>query len=186
LTKALEILVRDAEKPVTIKTLDGTKLSWDFDFVTDSTRTINNPITGKYEKYKVYKKTNDPREKERVKRWKRHVGSFLPNLIHSIDGAIMRIFITKMYEKRKYIISHSHDSVLLHPNYVKTFYEIVAEVYKDEKMLSLADDLVFNVFQNHVGSDYKEKLEKIREEFHSYGDTLILDFNPLDMYKLKI
>lgn len=120
------------------------------------------------------------------------IRSFLPGLIHSVDASIMRIFINKMYEKtgKECILQHVHDAVLLHPNYVEDFYNIVEEVYKKEKRLH---NVLTNSFINNslllMSEENKNKLIDIyRNIFLKNKDSFIIEeikIKPRSLYSFE-
>ncbi len=93
------------------------------------------------------------------------IRSFLPGLIHSVDAAIMRIIINKLYEKTsgKCLIQHVHDAILIHPNYVNIFYQIVEIIYNEEKVL---DDILKKSFLNvNIPTMREECVKKVLNIF---------------------
>ena len=108
----------------------------------------------------------EPTQKSKTKITGNHLQSFRPNLMHSIDGSIMRFFISEFFKKTKgQRLNHLHDCVMLHPNGVGIFYELVEELYCDPKMLSLANDLVFKRFKRDTVGPPRHKIEEIQQIF---------------------
>jgi hypothetical protein len=95
------------------------------------------------------------------------IRTFLPGLIHSIDAAVMRIIINKLYEKtyRKCLIQHIHDAILIHPNYVYTFHHIINKLYNEEKLLdNLLKKCILNV---NLPSMRSESIKKVLEIYNT-------------------
>jgi len=96
--------------------------------------------------------------------------------LHSIDAAVMRIIINKLYEKtnRKCLIQHIHDAILIHPNYVYTFYHIINKIYNEEKLLdNLLKKCILNVNLPSMRSEsIKKVLEIYNTVFENSNDNL--------------
>lgn len=175
------------ENAVNIKTLDGCNLSWDFDPVDLFNKTYYNPVIGKAISYKIYKE--NPRSALAVEgRLKSLERSLFPNLIHSIDAAIMRIIITRVYDSSKYRINHLHDCVLIHPNYVDVFYDVVSDIYTEDTLTRLASKLFFEPMTEGLASDLCDEIKKIQKGFEDNMDTIDVTkdkFEPRNMYVLE-
>lgn len=143
LNEAITILVKQ-NLPAKIETLDRCILFWDFADTVELKRSVYNPVSGCHEQIKVKIDTKNT-DKKSNKRIARHKRSFRPNLIHSINAAIMRIFLQEFNKKTKRRLNHLHDCVMLHPNDVDVFFDIVTEVYCRPNMRTLAKDLFFLV-----------------------------------------
>lgn len=129
--------------PVKIETFDGWILSWDFANTTEIKRSFYNPISGNHEQVKLHLNSGQS-DNESNTIFNKHRLSFRPNLIHSMDAAIMRLFLQKFFKKTRRRLNHLHDCVMFHPNDVDTFYDIVSEVYCSLVMKTLAQDLFFS------------------------------------------
>jgi len=55
--------------------------------------------------------------------------SFLPNLIQSIDGYLIRNITNLVYKKNKYIIEPLHDSIRFHPNMILNVHKSIVSAY---------------------------------------------------------
>lgn len=195
LTSQLDLLTEAVEdsvskgKPVRIRTIDGCLLEWDFDNVAEKKKNYYNPVSHQHDQYKVNVTDSNSKKKPREGgRLTRHKRSFMPNLIHSIDGSIMRCFITKYYEYTKRRLNHLHDCVCIHPNHVDKFYDIVTEVYCKEEMRTLARDLVFSDLIRNSVEPQTSKLIDLLNEFESNMDDFELSvktFNPRKCYKYE-
>ena len=187
LNEAMQVLTGQGQ-PVKIKTLDGSIITWDFDHVTHLKKNYYNPSTGTHDQYRLNISVKSPTKQTTRNRTRQHTTGFRPNLIHSIDGAIMRIFITKFYEQTGRRINHLHDCVMVHPNDVDTFFKIVSEVYTDRTMRTLASDLVFSVFKENTVSDAKQRLIEIENKFLTNMDDFTLTsttFDPKKCYRYE-
>ena len=181
LNDAMLILVKQG-LPVKLGTLDECILSWDFSNSIELKRNYYNPASGSHEQYKYYVNSNDPQKKSST-RVNKHRLSFRPNFVHSIDSAIMRIFIQKFYKKTKKRLNHLHDCVMLHPNDVEHFYDIVSEVYCDEKMMTLAENLFFRKIKEDLTGEPLAKVEKLEKEFLENSDDFKITKNVFDPRK---
>lgn len=186
INEIVKLVVRKNYAPV-IKTLDGSVIKWNFYKSTRKNRYHYNPISDKQRSYslRVFKldKNSNP-----IIDISRHLTSFFPNFIHSIDAGIMRTFINLMHDKTKYTIGHIHDCVLLHPNYVDDFYEVVSELYTSEKMHNLAKDLFFDPIKSSVDEETKGIIEKHEEEFFKLASDFKVtkeNFEPRNMYTFE-
>jgi hypothetical protein len=114
---------------------------------------------------------------------------FLSFLVHSIDAAVMRRFIRIMSEEPySYTINHLHDCVIIHPNYVDDFYNVVKEVYSSEEIYNIMDTLVFEPFLQSISTESRKQLEALISEYKSYCDDFKDDlgkFNPRSLYKFE-
>ena len=110
-------------------------------------------------------------------------------ILHSIDAAVMRIIINKLYEKtnRKCLIQHIHDAVLIHPNYVDTFYHTINVIYNEEMLL---DDLLKKCILNvNLPSMRTVPIKKVLEIYKIFFENCEdqfkneeIDINPREMY----
>ena len=186
LNEAVKVII-ELGLPVTIETLDDTLIEWDFNHVTEIKRNRFNSIWGVHVPYKETKKTEETKQTQK-KRLQRHLISFRPNLVHSIDSAIMREIIAKVYEKTKQRINHLHDCVILHPNEVDTFYEVVKDIYCNPKMLEMADNLVFKPFMSKTKGPSQMKLKEIQKKFNKNKDLFVIkesELNPYHLYRYE-
>jgi DNA-dependent RNA polymerase len=171
---------------VNIKTLNGCHLSWDFSPMEPSNKSYHNPVTGKTVTYKIYteKNSSDKALKKRIKDLER---SLFPNLIHSIDAAIMRIIISKIHKLTNYRINHLHDCVLIHPNFVDTFYDVITEIYTGGYLNDLARRLYFEPMAEGVSEDVREEIKKIQNKFENNMEKIVItkeNFESRNMYVL--
>ena len=167
--------------PIKINTLDKCILSWDYENSIEIKKNYYNPVSGSHDQFRLRVNT-DEIVTDRT-RLQRHRLSFRPNFIHSIDGSIMRIFLQKYYEITKRRLNHLHDCIMVHPNDVSIFYEIVREVYCDPKMNTLAKDLFFARMKIDLTGDPLEKVKKLEEKFYENMDEFDLNLNVFDPKK---
>lgn len=186
LNESLSIII-DQGLPVRIKTLDNCLISWDFDHIQEINKNYFNPVSGSHDQYKLRMKIEANTNSQKSRKSK-HKLSFRPNFIHSLDAAIMRMFLYRFYKQTGKKLNHLHDCVMLHPNDVDIFYSIVTDIYCDPFMKTLAQDLVFSCMKNDTRGDVQRKIEKIEEEFISNMDTIELTpttFDPRKCYKYE-
>ena len=61
---------------------------------------------------------------------------------------LLRIIIRNFAEKMNYNINHLHDCIILHPNYVEDFYNIINELYHSDDMYYLAEKACVSAYEN--------------------------------------
>jgi hypothetical protein len=84
-----------------------------------------------------------------------------------------------MYKKQKYLIYHLHNYILLHPNYVDSFNEIVQKLYTSNKIYNMIDTLVFELIKQSLKTENQKILKTFRKEFQKNSN----DFK--NQYTLK-
>jgi DNA-directed RNA polymerase len=99
----------------------------------------------------------------------------LPNIIHSIDAAIMRIVTKRLHERTGYTINYLHDCVLLHPNHVDIYYEIITELFTSKDFLNMADNLFFDAIKTDLDIDTAEQISNIQKEFLEVSNDLVIE-----------
>lgn len=191
LLRVLDVRVRNTQasgsgNAVQIKTLDGCVLSWDFKPTVSATFGYYNPVVGKHTSFRVNKES----ESETAFKQRRnvHKRSFFPNLVHSIDSAIMRIIIREIHRKTGYAVGHVHDCVLIHPNYVDVFYEVVRDIYTGDCLDNLADKLFFEPMKEGLADDYRTLITSIQQQFHELADDVHVSrdvFEPTFAYSME-
>jgi DNA-directed RNA polymerase len=177
LNNSVKELVSTNQK-IELNTLDGCTIDWSFSAKHKIRRSYYNPILNKQEQITLVK--YDDTCKKNVNK---HILSFLPNFVHSIDASIMRLLINKLSKKTKNIPSHIHDCVLLHPNDVDTFYDIVTEIYCNKNMSTLANDLIFACFKKNTVGDIHSNIINIELEFNKNKEQF--NINPKYCYKYE-
>ena len=172
--------------PVKIGTLDGCIISWDFANVTEIRRSIFNPVSEKHEQVKVH--INTGTSKPSHSRLTRHKRSFRPNFVHSIDAAIMRLFLQKFYKKTKRRLNHLHDCVMLHPNDVDVFYDIVTDIYCSPELGTMANDLFFSRIKKDLAGEPLKTVINLEEQFNNNMDDFQITkgvFEPRHCYRFE-
>jgi hypothetical protein len=104
--------------------------------------------------------------------------SFIPNLIHSIDGYILREVVRGVFFECNYIINHVHDSFSIHPNFLTILNNIIYKIYQSSNSWLKIAFLYHN--QKVLSSDTKEY-----KEYSNYLNEYEL-LTPLDIEKLKV
>ena len=186
LNDAMLILIKQG-LPSKIETLDGCILSWDFSNTTEIKRSFYNPVSGNHEQVRVHLNGEGPLKQSNT-RLNKHRLSFRPNLIHSMDAAIMRLFLQKFYKKTKRRLNHLHDCVMLHPNDVDIFYSIVAEVYCSPAMKTLAEDLFFSRIKKDLVGEPLNVVCELEKQFKRNSDEFEVTetvFNPRKCYRFE-
>jgi hypothetical protein len=138
--------------------LRGEKVWWSRFQYKSKIRSVFNPITKQYYSYRVETAitTEEPTVlfKNDVQD---HKVKLLSYLIHSIDAAVIQTFISKITD-RGYLINTLHDCVLLHPNYVTDFYQIVREVSISRNLYDSASTMVFDQVKSYVSVHSRQKI----------------------------
>ena len=92
-----------------------------------------------------------------------------PSIIHSMDGAIMRLIITSVYRKEKYIINHLHDSIQFHPNHYQSVLKSIVQVYTENDLgIYLEKSLLKNLFNNLI-EEKKPAFDELLQDFKKNG-----------------
>lgn len=107
---------------------------------------------------------------------------FRPGLVHSIDGAVIRILILKMYEKYDYHINHVHDSIQSHPNYIDFLYQEIDELYNKDINGKDLFDLFLSPSMELLSEQNKSILKTSALEFQSIRDKFKLNVHSPNMY----
>lgn len=98
LNEAAKLVVKET-KYLSLKTLDGEKLSWTFFKSTVRRKRQLNPVTN--ELYNISINETDLKDGKPTISLRHHETCFLPYLIHSLDAAVLRHFIREIYKKEK-------------------------------------------------------------------------------------
>lgn len=168
-----------------INTLDGSKISWGLDPFDTISKNVWDPIANKNfnVSIKVKGTVGDSQNtlKSDKKKRKRLISEYhrglFPNLIHSIEGSLMRLIIYRVWKKSGYVIAHLHDCILCHPNAVCIVYEVLSELYTDETLKNLADDVFFTPMQEGLSEDEKKVIKSLREEFYNNRDDFEINLD---------
>jgi hypothetical protein len=180
--EAVEISVRDSGA-VSIRTLDGEVLNWTFYEYKTKKRSRFDPADNSTKTYSVKLREGRNFQPDITT----HKRKFLSYLIHSIDAAVLRYFITEMKEKYNTNINHLHDCVILHPNNVDDFYDLVDALYTDGSLLKIADELVFEQLSSSVSRSAQNEIEELKLEFDALCDGFEneITFDPRNLYKFE-
>ena len=175
LEKVLYIRVNSGQKNVSIRTLDGSTISWTVTPKTTVNKGYWNPATNTSSTLKinipVAENTYRKAEKQAMSNLLR---GFMPHLIHSIDAAIMRLTISRIWSKRKYVIGQLHDCFMVHPNHARIVHETLREIYTDGTLTDIANTLYFEPMKEGLNDDAKKQIEGIQKEFQDNADTFVL------------
>lgn len=170
----VEIVVRETGE-MTIQNLSGEKLHWRSFKYKSVTRKGFDPVTKKHLSYRIDTTELSPNGKEKDD-ISDHKVKFLSYLIHSIDAAVMHHFILEMREKEGYTINHLHDCVLVHPNYIDPFYEIVRDLYASRKLYDYVFEGVFEEAKRVLSRDSSEAVDflinRFKEQCDDFEDSL--------------
>ena len=181
------------------ETLDGGLLGWDFHPRVNTRKPIWNPITKIHDSVKQNRapslsKKKSPNSENWLKKQKligekyrltKHLSTFIPNLIQSMDGAALRILVLTVYDKVKYVMNPLHDCFMVTPNCVDALGEAIVELYSGPELApNLADRLFFESLAKKLHSSDREELDRIKSEFNELKTPFFVDKTTLDPWKL--
>jgi hypothetical protein len=135
------------------------------------------------EKLQLEKKVNEI-EKSRKELFIKKESAFKPGFIHSLDGAVIRMLIHKIYIKNNYIINHLHDSIQLHPNYVDSLYQEIYILYNEIIKIDVLK-LFTEENKSQLNDKNIEKLNELINNFVELQEDIIsnaVNINPENMY----
>jgi hypothetical protein len=168
----------------TINNLNGEKLKWRRFKNKSITRKAFNPVTKEQITYRL--DTLDIVSGMEQIDVSDHKRKFLSYLIHSIDAAVMHYFIVRMRDKYKYTINHLHDCVLIHPNHVEGFYDIVNELYSSRKLYDILETSVFEPAEHSVSEESVEFVKSKKKIFEKLSDDFadeLKNHSPKNLYQ---
>lgn len=181
----IKFYIKKTNKPIEVNTIDGSKITW-YIFNNKNEDIISkyqSPITSRYKSFRSRKKMIDEANIQKM------VISFLPSYIHSIDGGIMRLLISMMYEKHKYIITHLHDSIQFHPNHYKNILDCITEIYTSDSMKNQFEENVFNMLKSRLIPQYHSEfdylLSILKDESFKELEINKDSFHPENMYPFE-
>jgi hypothetical protein len=166
-----------------IRTLDGCGLSWDITAMSSMNKGYWNPITNASETFTV-NVPSSTKSAIRVMEDGYRRGLF-PHVIHSIDAAVMRIVICRVWKRTNYVINQLHDCMLCNPNIAAIVYEVIEEIYTDGTLDNLADKVFFTPMQEGLSDDDIKRIQALRDAFYENGDTFSIvkgEFNARNAY----
>ena len=183
----INFYIRNKDGAINIRTLDGSSVSWLIFKAKEKEISRKHKSVYNENEYKSYKAFKNLEEKGRTN-FTKIVSSFLASYIHSIDGAMMRIFILKIYEKTKYIISHLHDSLQFHPNYYEDVMDIISEVFTSDILKNVIEKTLFCNVRTLETEDDRNIIEKKIKDFNKIKDDVVISkesFNKEGVFKFE-
>jgi hypothetical protein len=163
-------LVVDNAGYLKIRTIDGAVITWRFYQKKREPRKAFNPHTMLPESYALHSGVLDD-EGLPVIDEQQYLVKFRSYLIHSIDAGVMRLIVKNMFESHEYRVDQLHDCVLLHPNQVDAFYEVVEGIYKGEYFIDYMNSHVFTEFKSILSSDKFEEFDRLVSDFNQEQDS---------------
>jgi hypothetical protein len=181
LQEAVELMCNECNS-TSIRTLEGEVITWSFYKKRTAIRHRFDPILKESSSYSTVM-LGSPK----ILDYRAHKTKFLSYLIHSIDAAVLRFYIRKFEEKYHYNINHLHDCIILHPNYVESFYDLVKELYSSDELYYMSETLVFDQIRSSLSSGSQSKLENIKAEYLLLCDNFkdCMKFDPKNIYKFE-
>lgn len=201
--KSIVELVCSEAPHLQMKTIDGEVINWAFYATTYKNRKYFDTIERSHKSFKisVYKERSPRFASEPTtlvsdsefpqnlaldtKGMKRR---FLSYFIHSIDASILRRIIHNMKKEYKVNVNHLHDCVILHPNDVSDFYQVVKQIYISPELYNITLEGLFDPVSNTLSPESNEELNKYKDEFLSLASEFnedIKQMNPYHMYSLE-
>lgn len=168
LDKIVQLVVKNAGY-LKIRTIDGAVITWKFYKKKHSSRKTFNPHTMMPESYSLYSGVIDSTGLPTIDPAQYKL-KFRSYLVHSVDAGVMRSIIRKMYEHHDYRVDQLHDCILLHPNYVDSFYKVVEDIYKGECFTDYMNTYVFQEFRGIISSDKLKEFDKLVDKFNKDQD----------------
>ena len=105
-----------------------------------------------------------------------YVKDFLPSLIRSLEGSIIRCIISKVYKSNGYILFHYNNCLYFNPNEYENVIKCIEKIYKSGLLTDLTDRYLFKNLENLIPSERKADLKKLIKVFKDYR-FLRLEFN---------
>lgn len=183
LNNIVKFIIKE-NKCINIKTIDGCILNWVIykkNTISSSKKKFFSHVSNKMISFHV-----NTYNVENIDNGKM-INGFLPNLIHSIDGSVMRI-ISKEIIKKGYIINHLHDSIQTHPNNLNMVYAAIKEVYSSGTFNNFLDDNVFNVMRSSLLKEKQNEFDRLVNDFKTEYKEIEIDYNtfsPENMYPFE-
>jgi hypothetical protein len=154
-----------------IRTIDGAVVTWRFYKKKRYVRKSFNPHNLTPESYALHTGEIDNEGRPRIDE-RQYVVKFRSYLIHSIDAGVMRLIVKNMYTKYNYRCDQLHDCILLHPNHVDSFYQVVEDIYKSEPLINYMNSHVFAEFKSIISSDKFELFDELVKKFNKNQNPL--------------
>ena len=201
INQAVKLLIKNStETEIEVETLDGGLLGWDFHPEVETIKSVWNPVLKKkvsvgqnrapsLSKKKSLKNENSFKKQKLMGenyRLRKHLSTFIPNLIQSIDGSVLRMLILKVFSKTKYVMNPLHDCFMVTPNSIDALGEAILELYSGPEFgPGLADRLFFKPLSNKkLSGSSRDELNRIRSEFDLLKTPFFVDKATLDPWKL--
>ena len=198
LLKTIDIAVKELGY-FPFKNLQGETFKWSFYEYKTTTRSAYDPISHKANHVKIHKayksqevkfesfKNSDGEIKNRLKcDYRISKRQALSYIIDCIEASLIHRFIYRMHKVHKYSITHLHDCMLVHPNYVDAMYKIIKETYKSDELYYMANHLFFDHIANHVDEHTKSIIEKYKREFETNCDDFADELKNVNVRNLYI
>lgn len=190
-------LVCDEAPHLQMTTLDGEVINWVFYATEVRKRKFYDPVKRKHEYYStstIIERvcTVDSQNSEFPNNFKiDRRGTrkrFLSYLIHSIDASILRRIINKMRKEHKVSVNHLHDCVIIHPNDLDVFYDVIKSIYSSQDLYNIIEISVFDSVINTLSRESRVKLMLLKQEFFELCDDFgheVGNIIPQHMYSLE-
>lgn len=160
----IRFYLEKSDKNIELETIDGCFISWSIfnknNFINAKIKYLD-PITNQHLSvaHKVY--NSDDIKIQKI------ILGLLPNLIHSIDGAIMRLIINDVYNETDYIINHLHDSIQLNPKHYNSVIKSIEKIYTSDKLNDVLNKYMFKKLENNLLEEHRIEFNKKIKEFKS-------------------
>lgn len=122
--------------------------------------------------------------------------SLLANIMHSLDSALIHEVTLNIFDKNGFTVSHLHDSLQVHPNYLQETYDELYSIYNSPLFRNLATRIFktpwINSFPPDHFDDPEEDIKKILDLFNDFEKSKDISFfsninklKPNEMYPLE-
>jgi hypothetical protein len=172
----------EKRKEIEIKTPDGCIVTWSCYLKKDKFSKFKNPYTGLPVGFRIG-------QEEAELNVKKTKTTFLPGLIHAVDGSVMRKIILDTYRKHKYVVNHLHDSIQISPNYVEELFLTINEIYRNFELGGLTLDYTwFDHVSPRLSDQYKMEFLNYRDRLDCLSSLKkedVLTFNAKNCYTFE-
>lgn len=150
---------------ISIKTLDGSLISWGFFSKVPYKFKLFNSYLDKYISSSAQHLELSENDQKVISRFSR---SILPNVIHSIDGGILRIIVSQMFTVTGYRLVHLHDSFMCNPVLLDTLYTLLSNFYKSSSTHDWLNTLIFDPILFSIKDQDPQSILKIKRLINKF------------------
>jgi hypothetical protein len=145
--------------------LDGSLISWGFFSKVPYKFKLFNSYLDKYISSSAQHLELSENDQKVISRFSR---SILPNVIHSIDGGILRIIVSQMFTVTGYRLVHLHDSFMCNPVLLDTLYTLLSNFYKSSSTHDWLNTLIFDPILFSIKDQDPQSILKIKRLINKF------------------